>query len=65
MGFSLEQKIETIREAMIFKAMEEGFNSPLTLELSTKLDKLMNQFDINKGNLCQCAYLHTTTKYDK
>ena len=51
---SLEKEIESTREAMIYTALVDGFSAPTTLELSCKLDVLMNQFDMNRGKMNRC-----------
>lgn len=44
----LEEEIEMMREAMMGAADKEGLIADETLELSRKLDSLMNQFDKRK-----------------
>ncbi|WP_438316616.1 Spo0E family sporulation regulatory protein-aspartic acid phosphatase [Sporosarcina sp. FA9] len=41
----LEIEIESIRKEMIKKALEIGFNNPVTLKISCKLDQLLNQLE--------------------
>lgn len=45
---SLEVEIEVTREAMMIAAIKEGLTADETLELSRKLDSLMNQLEMNK-----------------
>jgi hypothetical protein len=45
---SLEIRIEKTREKMISAAINEGFHSNNTVELSKKLDQLMNDFESKK-----------------
>ncbi|WP_342509088.1 aspartyl-phosphate phosphatase Spo0E family protein [Sporosarcina sp. FSL K6-2383] len=48
MESDLEEEIEMMREAMMGAADKEGLIADETLELSRKLDSLMNQFDKRK-----------------
>lgn len=45
MDYITNDEIEHLRETMIQTALKKGINAPETVELSRKLDSLMNQFD--------------------
>lgn len=45
---SLETRIECVREQMKRSASIEGINAPRTIKLSEKLDRLLNQYDMEK-----------------
>lgn len=46
-GLSLREKIEFMRELMVNTATKKGLNASETIEVSRKLDALMNQYDIS------------------
>lgn len=46
---SLEDKIESTRAAMVYAAIKEGLSAAETIELSRKLDGLLNEFDMFKS----------------
>lgn len=44
---SVIQQIEALRSKLIKCGLEKGFNHPATIELSQKLDKLLNKVQIS------------------
>ena len=50
MEWSLEEKIEIIREKMINVALKKSLTADETIGLSRKLDCLINQFEEHKKN---------------
>lgn len=44
----LKAKIERVRSEMVSVGMREGLSNPLTVKLSQKLDKLLNQLERQK-----------------
>lgn len=50
----LLKKLEQTREKMIYSGLKNGLQSPKTIQLSKRLDRLMNQYDAklhsNEGN---------------
>ena len=50
MEWSLEEKIEMMREEMIERALKIGLNADETIVLSNELDYLMNQYEEEKNN---------------
>ncbi|WP_272493164.1 aspartyl-phosphate phosphatase Spo0E family protein [Sporosarcina cyprini] len=47
MPFSLEEEIESVRNQLIRSAEQEGLTSKETIELSKKLDFLLNKFSVS------------------
>lgn len=64
MECSLEDEIEFTREAMAAAAVKEGLSANETLELSRKLDGLMNKFEVFKTNSCSQDCHTRTYEYD-
>ncbi|WP_305792093.1 aspartyl-phosphate phosphatase Spo0E family protein [Sporosarcina sp. Te-1] len=46
MPFSLEEEIESVRKQLIRSAEQEGLTSKETIELSKKLDFLLNKYSV-------------------
>ncbi len=59
LALSLGEEIELMREAMVGAADKYGLTADETIELSRKLDNLINQFDRQRDlkNLCQQMFL--------
>jgi hypothetical protein len=48
MIWKLEDEIEVVRQQMIDAANSEGLSGDVTIELSRKLDELINYYDAQK-----------------
>ncbi|WP_096199927.1 aspartyl-phosphate phosphatase Spo0E family protein [Bacillus sp. FJAT-45350] len=45
---NLKVEIELVRKEMVYVGLEYGFTHQRTIELSTQLDKLLNNYHINE-----------------
>lgn len=48
-------EIEKNRELMIFTALEKGFTDPKTIEISQKLDRMLNRVELTDSGLNRCV----------
>lgn len=62
MEWSLEEKIELMREEMIEVAVEKGLTAEETIGLSRKLDCLINQYEEQKKIACKLSKSMSTYK---